>query len=65
MKKININLHEYSHQCGDACCFDYGTITTVNGVELPLHNQDAGTILQQVLEHLGYEVEITYSYKNV
>mgnify|MGYP003338018832 CR=1 FL=1 len=40
---------------------NYGTITTVNGVELPCHNQNAETILKQVLEHLGYKVEIVSS----
>lgn len=58
---LNINLHEYGYSCGDGCCYNYGTITTLNKTELPCHNQDAGTILRQVLEHLGYCVEITYS----
>ena len=57
---LKINLTEYGYSCGDGCCYNYGTITTVNGVELPCHNQDAGTILSQVLEHLGYKVEIEY-----
>lgn len=58
---LKINLTEYGYSCGDGCCYNYGTITTVNGVELPCHNQDVGTILQQVLEHLGYKVEIEHS----
>ncbi len=57
---LKINLTEYGYYCGDRCCYNYGKITTVNGVELPCHNQDAGTILSQVLEHLGYKVEIEY-----
>jgi hypothetical protein len=61
---LKINLHEYSYHCGDGCCLNYGTITTVNGVKLPLHNQDAGTILRQVLEYLGYEVEIENTFDN-
>lgn len=58
---LKIKLHEYAYHCGDGCCYNYGTITTINDIELPCHNQDAGTILQQVLEHLGYKVEIDYS----
>ena len=58
---LKIKLNEYGYHCGDGCCYNYGTITTVNDIELPCHNQDAGTILQQVLEHLGYKVEIDYS----
>ena len=60
--KLNINLTEYTYDCSDGCCTTFGTITTVNGVELPYNNQDTETILRQVLEHLGYEVEIEYSY---
>jgi len=60
--KLEIELKEYVYTCGDGCCTDYGTITTVNGVELDLSNQDAATILEQVLEHLGYDVEVSVSY---
>ena len=60
--KIKIDLHEYAYNCSDGCCFNYGTITTVNGVELSAHNQDVETILRQVLEHLGYSVEIETTY---
>lgn len=60
-KTLKIDLQEYENSCGDGCCLDYGTVTTVNGVELPFHNQDIPTILTQILEHLGYNVEINYS----
>lgn len=59
LKPLKINLHDYAYNCGDGCCFNYGIITTVNGVELPCQNQDVKTILTQVLEHLGYNAEIT------
>lgn len=58
MPKVKIELHEYGYHCGDGCCYNYGTITKVNGVEMSAHNQDAETIVRQILEHLGYEVEI-------
>lgn len=61
-KKVKIELKEYSHRCADGCCDTYGTITKVNGIELPYHNQDASTILRQVLEHLGFEVEVEEFY---
>jgi hypothetical protein len=60
--KVKINLRDYVYTCGDGCCTDYGTVTTVNGVELDCHNEDRVTILTKVLEHLGYEVEIEESY---
>jgi len=60
--KIYIELNEYSYNCTDGCCTDYGTVTTVNGKELQCHNQDTATILQQVLEELGYDVDINETY---
>ncbi|MEK6829081.1 MAG: hypothetical protein AABY15_03060 [Nanoarchaeota archaeon] len=41
-KKVKIELNNYHHTCGDGCCDNYGTITTVNGVQLECHNEDAG-----------------------
>ena len=61
-QKLNIDMQEYYNTCGDGCCTDYGTIIKVNGVELPSHNQDAYTILKNVLEFLGYEVEINETF---
>jgi hypothetical protein len=60
--KLKITLEEYCYKCGDGCCTNYGTVTTVNGEEMPLRNQDAATILEQVLQHLGYEVEVEIKY---
>jgi len=59
--KIQISLSDYYYDCADGCCTNYGTITKVNGVELECHNQDTETIVIQILEHLGYEVEILYT----
>jgi hypothetical protein len=61
-KELKITLHEYAYHCGDGCCFNYGTITTVNGTQLEYHNQDVQTILSQVLSHLGYRVVIETTY---
>jgi hypothetical protein len=63
-KKLHIKLEEYEYACGDGCCHISGIITSVNGQEMPLRNSDAMTILQQVLEHLGYEVEIECVYSD-
>ena len=61
-KKVKIELDEFYYNCGDGCCTNYGTTTTVNGKELDLINQDVATILEQVLEELGYDVEIIETY---
>lgn len=57
---LKISMRDYSNECGDGCCHDYGTITTVNGVQMQAHNTDKETIMRQVLEYLGYKVEIEY-----
>jgi len=57
-KKVKITFKEYESYCADGCCFDYGTITKVNGEELDFHNQDTETIVKGILEKLGYDVEI-------
>ena len=49
--KLEINLNEYCYNCADGCCTNYGTITTVNRVELECHNQDTYKIIKQILEH--------------
>ena len=58
--KLTITLEDYDYNCADGCCNNYGTITTCNGVQLECHNSDTKTIVQQILEHLGYDVEIKY-----
>lgn len=65
-KKLVISLDEYGYSCSDGCCYNYGIVTTLNGEELPSHNMDTSTILKQVLEKLGYEVEIieTFDFDN-
>lgn len=60
-QKLKINLEEFHYTCGDGCCDMWGTIVTVNGIELPNREDDPGFILKSVLEHLGYDVEITQS----
>ena len=62
MKKLFIEIDEWSYHCGDGCCLNYGTTVKVNDVEMPYQNQDVSTILEQVLNHLGYEVEIKETY---
>lgn len=57
-KNIKLKISDYHYNCSDGCCTHYGTITTINDVELPCHNQDAETIVVQILEHLGYKVTI-------
>lgn len=59
-EKLIIDLEEYDYTGSSNDI--YGMVTKVNGVEMPFHNLDVDTILEQVLTHLGYEVEINRSY---
>ena len=64
MKKVKVEINDYTYDCADGCCTDFGTQVIVNGVELDLHNQDTGTIVRQILEYLGYEVELIETYEH-
>ena len=61
-KKVKIVIDEYAYNCSGGCCYDYGLNISVNDVELPCENMDVGTQVKQILEHLGYEVELTETY---
>lgn len=59
-EKLVIDLEEYDYTGSSNDI--YGMVVKVNGVEMPYHNMDVDTILEQVLTHLGYEVEINRTY---
>lgn len=61
-KTLDITINNYCYQCNDGCCSVYGIKVTVNGEELPLRNEDLYTQIEQILEHLGYKVNITERY---
>lgn len=61
-QKVKIELDTWMYNCADGCCTHAGTTTKVNGEEMHLINEDAGTIVTMVLEHLGYEVELIETY---
>jgi hypothetical protein len=57
-EKLNIELEDWDHTCGDGCCYTWGVTIRVNGVELEGDGSSAQQALSTVLKHLGYEVEI-------
>ena len=63
-KPIKITFKHYDHSCADGCCLDYGIITTVNGEELSFRNIDTETIVEGILEKLGYNVTIETIYED-
>ncbi len=57
-----VEINEYSYDCGDGCCTNYGTVVTIDGKKLECHNQDLPTQIEQILKHLGYEPKVIYKY---
>lgn len=58
---VRVSFEDYEYKCSDGCCYDYGTIIRVNDTQLPSNNfQDVGNSVEQVLNYLGYNVEIDY-----
>ena len=54
--ELSIILEEYAVFDGDECCAR-GNYVIVNGEKLPTN----GSALKTVLEHLGYDVDISYA----
>jgi len=61
-KKVKIEIDDYYYDCAEGCCTTYGTRVKLNDVDLPCENTDLPTQITQILEHLGYEVELTETY---
>jgi hypothetical protein len=59
-QKVIIELIEKITTCsnGYVCCQYHRTIAKVDGKEIELTNQKADTIINAVLDHLGYDAEI-------
>lgn len=62
--KINIKLIDKTWSCWDGCCTNFDTVVIVNGVELDSESQDTSSIVEAILEHLGYDVEIEEKYEH-
>jgi hypothetical protein len=62
--QVEITFKEYESYCADGCCYDYGMVTMVNGEELDFRNMDTETIVEGILEKLGYNVTIENIYED-
>ncbi len=57
--KLSIKTQNWSHTCGDGCCDTWGTDVFINGNKVTQGDySDTTEIIKEVLEHLGYEIEI-------
>jgi hypothetical protein len=62
--QVNITFKHYDSYCGDGCCQGDFIKTFVNGEELDFGNTDTETIVQGILEKLGYNVTIESTYED-
>ena len=56
---LKIEIEDWDSNCGDGCCYEWGTIVRVNGIEINTTGL-ADDMLRTVLEHLGHKVDIDY-----
>jgi hypothetical protein len=60
-KKLIIKSQGWNHTCGDGCCYTLGTDVFINGKKITQGDyDDIDLILSDVLQSLGYEIEIEY-----
>ncbi len=61
MKKHEIVLQEWSYECGDRCCSDYGWYLFINGVEIDRYFPYDEEYIVAMLKALGiteYEIDV-------
>lgn len=57
-KNIKLEVNDWSHICGDGCCYAYGTEVIINDEKVTNGEfSDIESILADVLEKLGYTIE--------
>lgn len=63
---IKIEVKEWSHTCGDGCCYNYGMDVYVDGVQVNEFDvSEKEALLMAVLKHLGIEAEVTSDYDDM
>ena len=57
-----IELKDWDWECGDGCCYDYGTELIIDGVSLSKHfdtcNGAFPEILKKLFDEVGVDVKI-------
>ena len=60
-EKLIVKTKSWSHTCGDGCCYTFGTDIYINEERVSTGDfNDIDLILNDVLQKLGYEIEIEY-----
>jgi hypothetical protein len=55
-KEIDLEFEYWEHNCGDGCCYDYGTDIHLNDKRVDFDGISLEVAVKAVLEHLGYKV---------
>ncbi|HWL22285.1 MAG TPA: hypothetical protein VNR38_00795 [Ureibacillus sp.] len=58
-KKLKVTFEEWDYECGDGCCYEWGRAVYIDGEHIHNH-ADSDQAIIEVLQHLGYEVEVEY-----
>lgn len=59
-KKVTLTFKDWDYTCGDGCCYEADMELLVNGESITQYAWGTEELLKNILEHLGYEVEIKY-----
>ena len=55
---VLLKIEEWEHTCHDGCCYTYGTKVFINNKQVTSgYANEIGTILEEVLQYLDYDVQ--------
>ena len=57
-ENVLLKIEEWEHTCHDGCCYTYGTKIFINNKQVTSgYANEIGTILEEVLQYLDYDVQ--------
>lgn len=59
-RKVIIEIEDWEYECGDGCCYDWGTILRVNGSQLIDRFDGNVYVIEGILQMLDIDYEINY-----
>lgn len=59
-KKLKLTFEDWDYTCGDGCCYESGTTLKIDDVHVSDNVDCSQNAIIEVLQHLGYELEIDY-----
>jgi len=59
---VLLKIEEWEHTCHDGCCYTYGTKVFINNKQVTSgYANEIGTILEEVLKYLDYDVQLDFN----